>query len=128
MTPTESDIEAVVEADEKGTSYTQSKLLMGCRQFTPSNPVLFSRFALYWVAVIPYADVEVEPMKKAERGDWNQVPVYVDVDGNAMDESNDILHYIDSKVEIYSHVQDMILNKIVGWSSVTRYSVNPLLL
>ena len=67
MTPTESDIEAVVEADEKGTRLYPEQVVDGRQQFTPSNPVHFvSRFALYWVAGISYADVEVEPMKKAE--------------------------------------------------------------
>ncbi|GIS41645.1 MAG: hypothetical protein Ct9H90mP14_1010 [Methanobacteriota archaeon] len=80
---------------------------------------------------IAYADVEVEPMKKAELkwGDWNQVPVYVDVDGNAMDESNDILSTISiQRRGIYSLERDMTQNKIVGWNSATRYSANLLLL
>ena len=100
MTPTESDIEAVVEADAEGTRLYPEQVVDGLPTIYSfqSCPFCFKIRALLGSRGIPYSDVEVEPMKKAELkwGDWNQVPVYVDVDGNAMDESNDILHYIDS--------------------------------
>ena len=100
MTPTEADIEAVVEADENGTRLYPEQVVDGLPTIYSfqSCPFCFKIRALLGSRGIAYADVEVEPMKKAELkwGDWNQVPVYVDINGNAMDESNDILHYIDS--------------------------------
>ena len=64
-----------------------------------SCPFCFKIRALLASRGIRYADVEVEPMKKAELAwsEWSAVPVFVDSDGTAMNESNDILHYIDSK-------------------------------
>ncbi len=46
---------------------------------------------------IDFANVEVDPMKKTELkwSDWRKVPVFVDVDGTHVNDSNDILHYID---------------------------------
>ncbi|GIS41644.1 MAG: hypothetical protein Ct9H90mP14_1000 [Methanobacteriota archaeon] len=52
MTPTEADIEAVVEADDKGTRLYPEQSLTDYRLSTPSNLVHFaSKFELYWVAV-----------------------------------------------------------------------------
>lgn len=64
-----------------------------------SCPFCFKIRALLGSRGIRYADVEVEPMKKAELdwSEWSAVPVFVDSDGTAMNESNDILHYIDSQ-------------------------------
>ncbi len=49
---------------------------------------------------VEYSKVEVEPMKKAELAfsDWNAVPVFVDADGTQVNDSNDILHYIDAEL------------------------------
>tara|TARA_B100000900_G_C20550094_1_gene704367 strand:+ start:826 stop:1578 length:753 start_codon:yes stop_codon:yes gene_type:complete len=46
---------------------------------------------------IEFSNVEVDPMKKTELGwsDWKLVPVFVDVDGTHVNDSNHILHYID---------------------------------
>ena len=62
-------------------------------------PFCFKIRALLGSRSIAYADVEVDPMKKTELkwSQWNAVPVFVDADGFAMNESNNILHYIDSK-------------------------------
>lgn len=62
-------------------------------------PFCFKIRALLGSRGINYADVEVDPMKKTELkwSEWTAVPVFVDSDGAAMNESNDILHYIDSK-------------------------------
>jgi|TARA_B110000116_G_C16798683_1_gene568656 microsomal prostaglandin-E synthase 2 len=48
---------------------------------------------------IEFSNVEVDPMKKTELkwSDWRKVPVFVDVDGTHVNDSNDILHYIDEK-------------------------------
>ncbi len=46
---------------------------------------------------IDFSNVEVDPMKKTELkwSDWTKVPVFVDIDGTHVNDSNDILHYID---------------------------------
>jgi len=46
---------------------------------------------------IEFSNVEVDPMKKTELqwSDWKMVPVFVDIDGTHVNDSNDILHYID---------------------------------
>ena len=46
---------------------------------------------------IEFSNVEVDPMKKTELqwSDWKKVPVFVDIDGTHVNDSNDILHYID---------------------------------
>ena len=46
---------------------------------------------------IEFSNVEVDPMKKTELkwSDWKKVPVFVDSDGTHVNDSNDILHYID---------------------------------
>lgn len=48
---------------------------------------------------VEFSNVEVDPMKKKELkwSDWRKVPVFVDVDGTHVNDSNDILHYIDEK-------------------------------
>ena len=48
---------------------------------------------------IEFSNVEVDPMKKTELqwSDWKKVPVFVDIDGTHVNDSNDILHYIDEK-------------------------------
>ena len=48
---------------------------------------------------IDFSNVEVDPMKKTELkwSDWTKVPVFVDSDGTHVNDSNDILHYIDEK-------------------------------
>ena len=48
---------------------------------------------------IEFSNVEVDPMKKTELkwSDWKKVPVFVDSDGTHVNDSNDILHYIDEK-------------------------------
>ena len=46
---------------------------------------------------IEFSNVEVDPMKKTELqwSDWKKVPVFVDINGTHVNDSNDILHYID---------------------------------
>ncbi|HJM30634.1 MAG TPA: glutaredoxin domain-containing protein, partial [Candidatus Thalassarchaeaceae archaeon] len=53
-----------------------------------SCPFCFKIRALLASRGIRYADVEVEPMKKAELAwsEWSAVPVFVDSDGTAMNE------------------------------------------
>ena len=48
---------------------------------------------------IDFSNVEVDPMKKTELkwSDWTKVPVFVDSDGTHVNDSNDILHYIDER-------------------------------
>lgn len=48
---------------------------------------------------IDFSNVEVDPMKKTELkwSDWTKVPVFVDTDGTHVNNSNEILHYIDEK-------------------------------
>ena len=48
---------------------------------------------------VEFTNVEVDPMKKTELkwSDWRKVPVFVDIDGTHVNDSNDILHYIDEK-------------------------------
>ena len=64
-----------------------------------SCPFCFKVRALLGSRGIPFSEVEVEPMKKAQLkwSEWDAVPVFVDSNGKAMNESNDILHYIDGK-------------------------------
>ncbi len=64
-----------------------------------SCPFCFKVRALLGSRGIPFSEVEVEPLKKAqlEWSEWDAVPVFVDSNGKAMNESNDILHYIDGK-------------------------------
>ncbi|MBT4059583.1 MAG: hypothetical protein HOE69_04675 [Euryarchaeota archaeon] len=58
------------------------------------------RALLTWKGV-EYRQVEVDPMKKTELkwSEWNAVPVFVDGDGTQVNDSNDILHYINSHFE-----------------------------
>jgi microsomal prostaglandin-E synthase 2 len=55
------------------------------------------RSLLAWKGV-DYHKVEVDPMKKAELkwSEWTAVPVFVASDGTQVNDSNDILHYINS--------------------------------
>jgi microsomal prostaglandin-E synthase 2 len=48
---------------------------------------------------IEFENVEVDPMKKTELkwSSWTAVPVFVDSDGIQVNNSNDILHYIDER-------------------------------
>ncbi len=58
------------------------------------------RSLLSWKGV-DYRQVEVDPMKKTELkwSEWNATPVFVDRDGTQVNDSNDILHYINSNYE-----------------------------
>lgn len=53
------------------------------------------RALLGWKGV-PYSKVEVDPMSKAELkwSDWTAVPVYVEAGGTQVNDSNDILHWV----------------------------------
>ncbi len=101
MSPADAELQAVVEEEQNGTRLYPEQVVDGLPTIYSfqSCPFCFKIRALLGSRGIPYADVEVEPMKKAELkwGGWDKVPVFVDVDGTAMEESNDILHYIDSK-------------------------------
>ncbi len=50
---------------------------------------------------VDFHTVEVDPMKKGELAwsEWTAVPVFVDSDGTQVNDSNDILHYINSNFE-----------------------------
>jgi len=62
-------------------------------------PFCFKVKALLGSRGIAYSKVEVDPTFKTQLkwSDWGQVPVFVDVDGTQVNDSNYILHYIDSK-------------------------------
>ncbi len=62
-------------------------------------PFCFKVKALLGSRGIVYSKVEVDPTFKTQLkwSDWSQVPVFVDVDGTQVNDSNYILHYIDSK-------------------------------
>lgn len=53
------------------------------------------RALLGWKGV-DFSKVEVDPMKKGELkwSDWKAVPVYVEADGTQVNDSNDILHWV----------------------------------
>ena len=55
------------------------------------------RSLLSWKGVA-YSKVEVDPMKKAELdfSEWKAVPVFVESDGTQVNDSNDILHWVNS--------------------------------
>tara|TARA_B100001123_G_scaffold104195_2_gene120808 strand:+ start:2296 stop:3042 length:747 start_codon:yes stop_codon:yes gene_type:complete len=62
-------------------------------------PFCFKVKALLGSRGIEYSKVEVDPTFKTQLkwSDWGKVPVLVDVDGTQVNDSNYILHYIDSK-------------------------------
>ena len=55
------------------------------------------RSLLSWKGV-DFSKVEVDPMKKKELkwSDWSAVPVYVEADGTQVNDSNPILHWVNS--------------------------------
>ena len=57
------------------------------------------RSLLNWKGV-DYSSVEVDPMTKAEIkwANWKSVPVFVDADGTQVNDSNQILHYVDEQL------------------------------
>ena len=61
-------------------------------------PFCFKVKALLGSRGIEYSKVEVDPTFKTQLkwSDWGMVPVFVDVDGTQVTDSNYILHYIDS--------------------------------
>ena len=61
-------------------------------------PFCFKVKALLGSRDIEYSKVEVDPTFKTQLkwSDWGMVPVFVDVDGTQVNDSNYILHYIDS--------------------------------
>ena len=62
-------------------------------------PFCFKVKALLGSRGIEYSKVEVDPTFKTQlkRSEWSAVPVFVDIDGTQVNDSNYILHYIDSK-------------------------------
>ena len=62
-------------------------------------PFCFKVKALLGSRGIEYSKVEVDPTFKTQLkwSDWGQVPVFVDADGTQVNDSNYILHYIDSR-------------------------------
>ena len=62
-------------------------------------PFCFKVKALLGSRGIEYSKVEVDPTFKTQLkwSDWGKVPVFIDVDGTQVNDSNYILHYIDSK-------------------------------
>jgi len=62
-------------------------------------PFCFKIKALLGSRGIEFSKVEVDPTFKTQLkwSDWGKVPVFVDVDGTQVNDSNHILHYIDSK-------------------------------
>jgi len=61
-------------------------------------PFCFKVKALLGSRGIKYSKVEVDPTFKTQLkwSDWDKVPVFIDVDGTQVNDSNYILHYIDS--------------------------------
>ena len=61
-------------------------------------PFCFKVKALLGSRGIEYSKVEVDPTFKTQLkwSDWGKVPVFIDVDGTQVNDSNYILHYIDS--------------------------------
>ena len=61
-------------------------------------PFCFKVKALLGSRGIEYSKVEVDPTFKTQLkwSEWGKVPVFVDVDGTQVNDSNHILHYIDS--------------------------------
>ena len=61
-------------------------------------PFCFKVKALLGSRGIEYSKVEVDPTFKTQLkwSDWGMVPVFVDVDGTQVTDSNYILHYFDS--------------------------------
>ena len=62
-------------------------------------PFCFKVKALLGSRDIEYSKVEVDPTFKTQLkwSEWSAVPVFVDTDGTQVNDSNYILHYIDSK-------------------------------
>ena len=62
-------------------------------------PFCFKVKALLGSRGIEYSKVEVDPTFKTQLkwAEWSAVPVFVDIDGTQVNDSNYILHYIDSK-------------------------------
>jgi microsomal prostaglandin-E synthase 2 len=62
-------------------------------------PFCFKVKALLGSRQIEYSKVEVDPTFKTQLkwSEWGKVPVFVDTDGTQVNDSNLILHYIDSK-------------------------------
>ena len=60
-------------------------------------PFCFKVKALLGSRGIEYSKIEVDPMshKELKWSDWTKVPVYIDIDGTQVNDSNFILHYID---------------------------------
>ena len=61
-------------------------------------PFCFKVKALLGSRGIKYSKVEVDPTFKTQMkwSDWDKVPIFVDFDGTQVNDSNHILHYIDS--------------------------------
>ena len=61
-------------------------------------PFCFKVKALLGSRGIKYSKVEVDPTFKTQLkwSNWEKVPIFVDVDGTQVNDSNHILHYIDS--------------------------------
>ena len=61
-------------------------------------PFCFKVKALLGSREVEYSKVEVDPTFKTQLkwSEWGKVPVFVDVDGTQVNDSNHILHYIDS--------------------------------
>ena len=62
-------------------------------------PFCFKVKAILGARGIEYSKVEVDPTFKTQLkwSDWGKVPVFIDVDGTQVNDSNHILHYIDSR-------------------------------
>ena len=61
-------------------------------------PFCFKVKAILGSREIEYSKVEVDPTFKTQLkwSNWGKVPVFIDVDGTQVNDSNQILHYIDS--------------------------------
>ncbi len=62
-------------------------------------PFCFKVKAILGSRGIDYSKVEVDPTFKTQLkwSNWGKVPVFIDVDGTQVNDSNHILHYIDSR-------------------------------
>nr|AIF18038.1 microsomal prostaglandin-E synthase 2 (PTGES2) [uncultured marine group II/III euryarchaeote KM3_80_G12] len=86
------------QADKVAAAVVDQKPTLYCFETCPFCWKV--RSLLAWKGVA-YSKVEVDPLKKGELGfsDWKAVPVFVDSDGTQVNDSNDILEWINSNHE-----------------------------
>ena len=90
-------------------------------------PFCFKVKALLGTRGIEYSKVEVDPTFKTQLkwSQWGKVPVFVDVDGTQVNDSNHILRYMTRMGQAHSREWERTLSRIGGWISPTAYSGSP---